>query len=232
MAQHRPSDRVGFLHRMGRTPAFPGGTHRVSPVGPSMGFAALSAHPQLAHPGRVRRRNDSVSFLRNFGRAGAPISAPTLRSGKLDRSVKSRFFRRSNFLAIRGHPTRRKVLRIRPRRSNLMTLVAGAATLDSTGTARRRLGRQAHARAKGAPGQRGLRQLTKAARPNHAACDGQVLHRSSAMSSRNFCKICQFPARATQQSVVGIVRPSVLTALRLMTSSLLGRQCCWRADCN
>jgi hypothetical protein len=87
---------------MGRTPAFPGGTHRVSPVGPSMGFAALSAHPQLAHPGRVRRRNDSVSFLRNFGRAGEPVSAPTLRSGKLDRPVKSRFFRRSNFLAIRG----------------------------------------------------------------------------------------------------------------------------------
>jgi len=45
MAQHRPSDRVGFLPRMGLHPAFPGRNHRVSPVGPSMGFAALSAHP-------------------------------------------------------------------------------------------------------------------------------------------------------------------------------------------
>ena len=31
--------------------------------------------------------------------------APTLPSGKLDRPVKYRFFRRSNFLAIRGRPT-------------------------------------------------------------------------------------------------------------------------------
>jgi len=29
-------------------------------------------------------------------------AAPTLRSGKLDRPVQYRFFRRSNFLALRG----------------------------------------------------------------------------------------------------------------------------------
>ena len=43
--------------------------------------------------------------------------APTLRSGKLDRPVKYRFFRRSNILAIRGSqqgeaPTRLKLLQM------------------------------------------------------------------------------------------------------------------------
>ena len=38
-----------ILHRIGRTPAFPGGTHHVSPAGtgPSMGLAALSQRAAL-----------------------------------------------------------------------------------------------------------------------------------------------------------------------------------------
>ena len=71
MAQRRPSDRVGFCSTMGCTPAFPWRAHRVLPVGPSMGFAALSAHPPFEMPHACLARH--ISILDRSGADRRPI---------------------------------------------------------------------------------------------------------------------------------------------------------------
>ena len=76
MAQRRPSDRVGFLQQDGLHPGLPGGAHRVSPVGPSIGslrcqrircstaarmFGALHKYPRpLGRRPRTYRRNGGL----------------------------------------------------------------------------------------------------------------------------------------------------------------------------
>jgi len=74
----------------------------------------------IPHPKVQSRNSDSARCDWEIGEVAeaalVPV-APTLRSGKLDRPVKYRFFRRSNILAIRGSqqgeaPTRLKLLQM------------------------------------------------------------------------------------------------------------------------
>src|SRR5215831_19161916 len=60
----------------------------------------------IAHPKVQSRTSDSARCdweIEEAAEAALLPVAPTLRSGKLDRPVKYRFFRRSNILAIRDH---------------------------------------------------------------------------------------------------------------------------------
>src|SRR6516165_6758528 len=60
----------------------------------------------IAHPKVQSRNSDSARCdweIKEVAEAALLPVAPTLRSGKLDRPVKYRFFRRCDILAIRDH---------------------------------------------------------------------------------------------------------------------------------
>src|SRR5215472_5423695 len=65
----------------------------------------------IAHPKVQSRNSDSARCdweIEEVAEVALLPVAPTLRSGKLDRPVKYRRFRRSNILAIRGHSSPQK----------------------------------------------------------------------------------------------------------------------------